>query len=76
MISQIAYSHPFGFALPLVAYLGWLTFLSLLSTATVGFLNFRGRTTISFKWHPRLAATTITLAVIHAVFALSAYLNF
>lgn len=75
-IAQIAYSHPFGFSLPVVAYLGSLTLILLLSTATVGFLNFRGNTKIPFKWHPRLAATTITVAIIHAIFALSAYLNF
>ncbi len=74
MISQIAYTQIAG--LPIVAYLGSLTLLSLLSTALVGFLNFRGNTTIPFKWHPRLAATTITLALIHAFFALSLYLKY
>jgi len=74
MISSLAYQPVAG--LPLVAYLGIATLILLLSTATVGFLNFRGDTRISFKWHPRLAAATISAAIIHAIFALSAYLNF
>lgn len=74
MISGIAYHLIAG--LPVAAYLGMLTFLALILTALVGFLNFRGNTRIPFKWHPRLAAIVIALAIIHAIFALSAYLNF
>jgi len=74
MITQIAYHTILG--IPVVAYLGMVTLLLLLSTATVGFLNFRGNTKIPFKWHPRLAGTTIAAAVIHAIFALSIYLKF
>lgn len=74
MISQIAYRQIAG--LPFVAYLGMFTLFFLLSTALVGFLNFRGNTAIPFKWHPRLAAATISLAIIHAIFALSIYLKF
>ena len=74
MITQIAY-HTF-FGLPVVAYLGMITFLLLLSTATIGFLNFKGNTKIPFRWHPRLAKATIALAVVHAIFALSAHLGF
>lgn len=74
MITQIAYYPVWG--LPVVAYLGMVTLLLLLSTATVGFLNFKGNTKIPFKWHPRLAGATITLAVIHAIFALSIHLGY
>jgi hypothetical protein len=74
MIVQIAYSRFFG--LPIVAYLGFTTLFLLLSTATIGYLTFKGNTKISFKWHPRLAAATITIAIIHAIFALSAYLRY
>jgi hypothetical protein len=45
-------------------------------TATVGFLNLKGIQTIPFKWHPRLALTTIIIAVIHAIFGLSILFNF
>jgi hypothetical protein len=74
MIAQIAYHPVLG--LPVVAYLGMITFLLLLSTATVGFLNFRGDTKISFKWHPRLAGATILFAIIHAISALSIHLGY
>lgn len=61
---------------PLVMYGGIMTFLLLVFTATVGFLNFRGITVIPFKWHPRLALITIIVAVIHGLFGLSIYFNF
>ena len=74
MIQSIAYTLFFG--KPLVMYGGILTFLLMLSTATVGFLNFKGIHIIPFKWHPRLALTTIIVAIIHAAFGLSIYFNF
>ena len=61
---------------PLIMYMGILTYLSLLATATIGALNFRGITVIPFKWHPRIAITTIVLATLHAILGLSGYLNF
>lgn len=61
---------------PLVMYVGILTFLLLLLTATVGFLNFKGINIIPFKWHPRLALITIMIASIHALFGLSIFFNF
>ena len=61
---------------PLVMYGGIFTFLLLLFTATVGFLNFKGITIIPFKWHPRLALTTIIVAIVHGLFGLSVYFNF
>ncbi len=74
MVSQFAYTQ-LG-PLPAVAIMGILTILFLFSTALVGLLSFKGYTVIPFKWHPRLAATTITLAIIHAFLALSVYLNY
>jgi hypothetical protein len=74
MISQIAYSQIGG--LPVVALFGIATLLLLLSTATIGFLNFRGDTRIPFRWHPRLAGATIVFAIIHVFFALSIYLRY
>lgn len=74
MVQNIAYTFVFG--KPLVMYGGILTMLLLLSTATVGFLNFKGIHIIPFKWHPRLALTTIIIAVIHAILGLSLYFNF
>jgi len=56
--------------LPLFAWLGLLTLLSLLTTASYGYMLFKGKVR-SFRTHMMLAATTITLALIHAVLALS-----
>lgn len=61
---------------PLVMYGGIFTLLFLLFTATVGLLNFNGIAIIPFKWHPRLAATTIMVALIHGLLGLSIYFNF
>ncbi|MDO9183106.1 MAG: hypothetical protein Q7U04_11895 [Bacteriovorax sp.] len=61
---------------PLVMYGGILTFVLMLTTASIGALNFRGIVVIPFKWHPRLAGLTITVALVHAIFGLSIYYNF
>ena len=74
MVQNIAYHLILG--KPVIMYMGILTYLSLLTTATIGRLNFKGKTTIPFKWHPRFAITTITLATLHAIMGLSVYFNF
>ena len=74
MMQNIAYTLFLG--KPLVMYGGVLTFLLMLFTATVGALNFKGISVIPFKWHPRLALTTIIIAIIHAIFGLSIFFNF
>jgi hypothetical protein len=74
MIQDIAFTIIFG--KPLLMYFGILTLLLLLSTATIGILNVKGISIIPFKWHPRLAMTTILIAIIHAIFGLSIYFNF
>lgn len=61
---------------PLIMYGGILTFLLLIFTATVGYLNFKGIRLVPFKWHPWLAIATITAATIHALFGLSIFFNF
>jgi hypothetical protein len=72
MLENISYFLIFG--RPLIFYLGILSLILLVSTATVGYLNFKGRTKIPFKWHPRLAALTLILAVIHGGLGLAIYL--
>ncbi len=74
MIRDLAYTLIFG--KPLIIYGGTLTFVLLIFTATVGWLNFKAIYIIPFKWHPRLAIITIIVAVIHAIMGLSAYFNF
>ena len=56
--------------LPLFAWLGLLTLLSLLTTASYGYMLFKGKVR-SFRTHMMLAATTITIAIVHATLALS-----
>jgi hypothetical protein len=74
MISSLALTLFLG--KPLIMYGGFLTFLLLLFTATVGALNFKGIHVIPFAWHPRLAVITIIIAVIHAIFGLSITFGF
>ncbi len=74
MIAQIAYTQIIG--LPIVAWLGILTLILLLITATIGLLNSKGNHAIPFKWHPIMAKTAITIALIHAIFAASLYLGY
>lgn len=74
MIRNFAYALILG--KPLIMYGGIITFLFLLFTATVGWLNFKAIYIIPFKWHPRLALTTIILAILHAILGLAAYFNF
>lgn len=74
MILDLAYYLILG--KPLIMWIGILTYLCLLATATIGALNYRGITVIPFKWHPFLAVTTIVLATLHAIMGLAAYFNF
>ena len=74
MINTLALVSVLG--LPLVAYGGIVTFLLILFTAVIGYLNFKGVSTIPFKWHPRLAVLTILLALIHAFLGLSIFLGY
>jgi hypothetical protein len=57
-------------------YLGIITLLSFLLTATVGRLLFKGVNKppfITFKIHLLLAAISITLALIHGTLGILAY---
>jgi len=73
MLEYITYYPIFG--KPLIMYLGIFTLLSLLITASIAILNIRFRIfTIPFYWHPRMAALTILLALIHGILGLLSYL--
>lgn len=74
MIRNLALFSILG--LPVIVYAGIITLILLLLTASIGFLNYKGISIIPFKWHLRLAATTITMAVIHAIMGLSLSLDF
>ena len=74
MINSIALTLFLG--KPLIMYGGIFTFLLLLFSASVGFLNFKGISIIPFKWHPRLSLITIIVAIVHMLFGLSIIFNF
>jgi hypothetical protein len=61
---------------PLILYGGIFTFLCIITTATIGLLHFKGVITIPFKWHPRFAVFTITVAIFHAILGLSIFWGF
>ena len=71
MFKNISYFLIFG--KPLIMYVGMLTFGSFLVTALIGFLNFKGNHTVPFRWHPRMAAFSITLALIHGILGILLY---
>ncbi len=58
--------------IPLLAYGGLLTLISLLTTAYIGYMTFKGKVKIPFKWHVRIAVITLILALTHATFGLLA----
>ncbi len=74
MISQLAFYPVLG--LPAVAWGGMATLISLLTTATLGYLFHTGRARFPFRWHPIAAITTITLGVIHGTIVMLAFLGF
>lgn len=65
MARTIAYFLIFG--KPVIMYVGIITLASFLFTATIVFLNLKGIHKIPFPWHPRMAAISITLAIIHGI---------
>lgn len=72
MLESISYFLIFG--RPLIMYLGILTLSSFLLTASIALMNRRGITVIPFKWHPRMAAFSISLAIIHGTLGMALYI--
>lgn len=72
MLRNIAYYLIFG--KPVIMYLGILTLSSFIFTAYIGAMAPRGKTKIPFQWHPRMAKISITLAILHGILGVSAYL--
>lgn len=54
-------------------YLGIITLLSFLITASVGVLIIKGIGKIPFKWHLRMVKISITLALIHGLLGILLY---
>ena len=73
MIKNVGYVLIFG--LPLIFYLGIITLLSFLFTASISILNVEFNIhKIPFKWHPRMAKVSIALALIHGLLSILLYL--
>jgi hypothetical protein len=56
--------------IPVIIYLGVITVLCLLFTATISTLNKRKIRVIHMKWHPRMAYTTIVFGLVHGLLAM------
>ena len=72
MFQDITYFLVFG--KPLIMYLGILTLLAFLVTASIAVMNMKGIRTIPFRWHPRCAVVAIFLALVHGSLGILAYL--
>ncbi len=68
MLSNITYFPIFG--KPLILYLGITTFSLFIITASIGLMIFRG-VRIPFKFHPLVAATALTFAIVHGILAIA-----
>ena len=75
MFTAIAY-FPILLGKPLIMYLGIMTFLSLIFTASIGYASYHGIKWIPFKYHPWMAMITIVLAVIHGGLGILAQFGF
>ena len=71
MFENITYAPIFG--KPLILYLGIVTLISFLVTASIAVMTLKGIRTIPFKWHPRLAVFSICLALIHGTLGMLLY---
>jgi hypothetical protein len=72
MFQDITYFLVFG--KPLIMYLGILTLLAFLVTASIAVMNMKGIRTIPFRWHPRCAVVALFLALVHGSLGILAYL--
>jgi MFS superfamily sulfate permease-like transporter len=72
MIESISLFPVFG--LPLIVYLGMATLSLLLFTASISVMTRRGMRRIPFRWHPRMAAVTIAVAIVHGFLGIMLFL--
>lgn len=72
IIRNIAYTYFLG--LPIIAYIGILTYFLLILTAVVMVLNRKRITRFPLKYHSRLGYLTILAATIHGLMAISVYI--
>jgi hypothetical protein len=55
------------FGIPLAFYLGAVTIIALLATATLGMLVLREGSSVPFPWHVNMARLTVVIAIIHGL---------
>jgi hypothetical protein len=72
VLNDVSYYPILG--LPLIAYIGIVTLLCLIFTASISVMNRRGITRIPMQWHFIMARITIALALVHGVLAMLSYL--
>ena len=72
MLENIIYFQILG--KPLIMYLGIITLFFLFLTVSIAVLNMKGIYKIHPKWHPCAAKIAVTLAIIHGILGVSAYL--
>ncbi len=72
MLQEITYYQIFG--KPLIMYFGIITLTSFIITAAIGYSQMKGKPIAPFQWHPRMAAISITLGIIHGALGVLAYL--
>jgi len=71
MLQNITYFLIFG--KPLIMYLGIITLLSFLITASIGLLITKGLGKIPFRFHYTMASISIALAIIHGILGVLLY---
>jgi len=59
--------------IPFIVYLGIITILMFIFTASFALLKRKGYIKFSIKWHYRLAYISIILAIIHGFLGIAAY---
>ena len=72
MFQEITYYMIFG--IPFIVYLGIITILMFMATATLALLKRKGKIKYSIQLHYRLAYLSIFLGVIHSILGISIYI--
>jgi len=72
MLQELTYYLIFG--IPFIVYLGIITLIFFVVTASIASLKRRKKIKIDIKWHFRLAYVSIILAFIHGILGILAYL--
>jgi len=71
MFTDITYYPIYG--KPFILYLGIITLISFLITASLGIIHRKRLLTIRFFWHPLMAGISISLAILHGILGILAY---